>query len=123
MIRRSSVAWLSLAACGAASAHHSVASFDRAHPATLTGVIRDFTWSNPHTWIELNVPDGKGGTDDWKLEGGAVNMLVRQGWNTQTLQPGMKVKLLIAPRKDGAVGGEWLRVLEINDAVFEGVKP
>jgi hypothetical protein len=65
------------------------------------------------------VPDGKGGESQWDLEGGSVNMVVRQGWTNKTLQPGMKVKLLIAPRKDGANGGEWLRLLEIDGQPFQ----
>lgn len=100
-------------------AHHSVAAFDRANPATLTGTIKEMKWTNPHTWIYLMVPDGKGGQEQWDLEGGAVNMVVRQGWTKNTIQPGMKVKLLIAPRKDGQAGGEWLRLLEINGQVFQ----
>jgi len=110
-----------LAACvvGAqAQSHHSVAAFDRQNPATLTGTVREFKYTNPHTWIYLMVPDGKGGETQWDLEGGAVNMVVRQGWTSKTLLPGMKVKLLIAPRKDGTDGGEWLRLLEVNGQPF-----
>jgi hypothetical protein len=102
-----------------ASAHHSVAAFDRANPATLSGTVKQFKYTNPHTWIYLMVPDGKGGESQWDLEGGSVNMVVRQGWTKNTVTPGMKVKLLIAPRKDGADGGEWLRLLEINGKAFE----
>lgn len=100
-------------------AHHSVAAFDRNNPATLGGTVKEMKWTNPHTWIYLMVPDGNGGEQQWNLEGGAVNMVVRQGWSNKTLQPGMKVKLLIAPRKDGNPGGEWLRLLEIDGKVFE----
>ncbi|HTP38725.1 MAG TPA: DUF6152 family protein [Steroidobacteraceae bacterium] len=104
---------------GTAQAHHSVAAFDRDHPATLTGTVKSFTWTNPHTWLYLSVPDGKGGEQEWKLEGGAVNMLVRQGWTNKTMEAGMKVKLLIAPRRDGEYGaGEWLRLLEIDGKPF-----
>jgi hypothetical protein len=103
---------------GAAVAHHSVAAFDRANPATLSGTVKQFKYTNPHTWIYLMVPDGKGGESQWDLEGGAVNMVVRQGWTRNTVKPGMKVKLLIAPRKDGADGGEWLRLLEIDGKAF-----
>lgn len=99
---------------GAALAHHSTAAFDREKPATLAGTVKEFRYTNPHTWIYLMVPDGKGGEEQWDLEGAAVNMVVRQGWTHKTLVPGMKVKLLIAPRKDGAPGGEWLRLLEVN---------
>jgi hypothetical protein len=108
------------ASAGGAWAHHSVATFDRDHPLTINGTVEQFMYSNPHTWIYLSVPDGKGGTQAWHLEGGAVNMLVRQGWSNKTLQPGMKVKLLIAPRKDGTpLSAEWLRLLELNGQIFQ----
>ena len=120
---------LAAASCGllvavssGAQAHHSVAAYDRANPAMLEGTVKEFKYTNPHTRIYLMVPDGNGGESQWELEGAAVNTVVRQGWTTRTLLPGMKVKLLIAPRKDGKDGGEWLRVLEINGKVFEGVK-
>jgi hypothetical protein len=114
------VAVTTIVAFGAATAfaHHSVAAFDRANPATLSGTVKQFKYTNPHTWIYLMVPDGKGGESQWDLEGGAVNMVVRQGWTKNTVKPGMKVKLLIAPRKDGADGGEWLRLLEIDGKAF-----
>lgn len=102
-----------------AQGHHSVAAFDRLSPATLSGTVKEFKYTNPHTWIYLMVPDGKGGERQWDLEGGAVNMVVRQGWTSKTLTPGMKVKLLIAPRKDGQDGGEWLRLLEVNGQPFQ----
>ncbi|MGC3982601.1 MAG: DUF6152 family protein [Steroidobacteraceae bacterium] len=99
---------------GTATAHHSVAAFDRANPVALSGTVKEFKYTNPHTWIYLMVPDGKGGEQQWDLEGGSVNMVVRQGWTKDTLKQGMKVKLRIAPRKDGAPGGEWLSVIEVD---------
>lgn len=106
----------------AALAHHSVAAFDRDNPITVAGTVKEFRWTNPHTWIHLAVPDRNGGEEDWGMEGGAVNMVVRQGWTTDTLKPGMKVKLLVAPRRDGKIGGEWLRLLEIDGKPFESPK-
>jgi len=101
-------------------AHHSVAVFDREHPTTLSGTVREFKYTNPHTWIYLSVPDGKGGETEWFLEGSGVNTVMRQGWTKSTLLPGMKVKLLVALRRDGASGGaEWLRVLELNGVAFQ----
>lgn len=120
-LKISAAAMLMAAMMGSSvNAHHSVAAFDRNNPATLGGTVKEMKWTNPHTWIYLMVPDGNGGEQQWNLEGGAVNMVVRQGWSNKTLQPGMKVKLLIAPRKDGNPGGEWLRLLEIDGKVFEG---
>jgi hypothetical protein len=110
---------LALAAATVASAHHSVAAFDRDNPTTLSGTVKQFRFTNPHTWIYLVVPDGNGIDSQWDLEGAPVSTITRQGWSRDTLQPGMKVKLLIAPRKDGAVGGEWLQVLEIDGRPFQ----
>jgi hypothetical protein len=81
--------------------------------------VKEFKYTNPHTWIYLMVPDGKGGEQEWDLEGGSVNMVVRQGWTKNTLKAGMKVKLRIAPRKDGAPGGEWLSVIEVDGKPLE----
>jgi len=107
-----------------AQAHHSVATFDREHPATLSGTVKEFVYANPHTWVYLTVPDGKGGMQEWALEGGSVNMIVREGWSTKTLQPGMQAKLLIALRKDGTpLKAEWLRLLEVDGKVFETQSP
>lgn len=106
----------------ASQAHHSVAAFDRANPVALSGTVKEFKYTNPHTWIYLMVPDGKGGEEQWDLEGGSVNMVVRKGWTKDTLKPGMKVKLRIAPRKDGEKGGEWQSVIEIDGKPFDLVK-
>ena len=110
---------LALAAATTASGHHSVAAFDRDNPTSLSGTVKEFRFTNPHTWIYLVVPDGNGIDSQWDLEGAPVSTITRQGWSRDTLQPGMKVKLLIAPRKDGAVGGEWLQVLEIDGRPFQ----
>jgi hypothetical protein len=102
-----------------ANAHHSVAAYDRDHPVTRSGTIREFKFMNPHTWIVLMVPDGNGSDGMWNLEGAALSAMVRKGWARDTLRPGMQVRLMIAPRKDGAIGGEWLRVLEIDGQSVE----
>lgn len=95
-------------------AHHSFAVFDFQHPAMLTGTVKSFVWSNPHTQVSLIVPNGKGGNDEWDIEGGSVNSLVRQGYTQNTLMPGMKVQLEIALRRDGKRGGEFMKVLGIE---------
>jgi hypothetical protein len=109
------VAGIGMLAPGAiAFAHHSVAAFDRAHPTTLSGTVMQYKYTNPHTWIYLMVADDKGGEHQWALEGGTLSMARSQGWTRNALKPGQKLKLLIAPRKDGADGGEWLQILEID---------
>jgi hypothetical protein len=112
MVRRSLIA-LSIAVLlmpGAARAHHSGSEFDRTRPIIVTGVVKKFLWANPHGWLYLDVPNGKGGTDEWALEGGSVVVMIRNGWTAKSLLPGQTVRVLVAPRRDGRNGGEFLSV-------------
>ena len=104
--------------CTGAWAHHSVAAYDQSKVVALAGTVKEFKYTNPHSWITVSVPDGKGGESEWSLEGMSVNMLVRKGWTRDTIRPGMKIKVRIAPRKDGQPGGEWTSVLELDGKPF-----
>jgi len=44
---------------GHASAHHSFAMFDRTKDVVLKGTVREFQWTNPHSFIELEVGDAQ----------------------------------------------------------------
>jgi Family of unknown function (DUF6152) len=97
-----------------ALAHHSFAMFDRDHPATLQGVVKDFQWTNPHVWIELAVPDAKGADQQWSVECTSVNFMRREGWDRASLKPGDKIKLILFPLKDGSKGGQFNKLIELN---------
>ena len=107
---------LALAALAAtpALAHHSFAMFDREHPTPISGVIKDFQWTNPHVWIQVMVPDAKGTPQEWGVECTSVNFLRREGWDKDSLKPGDKVKLLVFPLKDGSHGGQLNKLVERN---------
>jgi Family of unknown function (DUF6152) len=90
---------------GTASAHHSFALFDHDNRITLTGVVSEFQWTNPHVYIELNAPDGKGGSTHYSIECASVNVLTRAGWKFNDIKKGDKVTLLINPLRDGSAGG------------------
>ena len=93
-----------------AVAHHSFAMFDASKTMTVEGTVKEFHWTNPHSWIFLTVADTKGQSAEWAIEMGSPPGLLRQGWEPKTLTPGMKVKVLIRPLKDGKVGGQFLAV-------------
>jgi Family of unknown function (DUF6152) len=103
-----------LAATGIAGpgwTHHSFSAFDRDHPITISGTIKEFQWVNPHTWVQIQVPAGKAAPVEWSIEGRSPNVLVRRGWKRTTLKPGDKVQLVIYPLKDGGPGGAIVRVI------------
>jgi len=102
------LAQVGVAALLPASAHHSGAAFDRSKSELVTGTVFRFMWANPHTWVTLDVPNGKGGADRWLIEGPPPTMLIRKGWNGKTLYPGEKVSLVVAPYRDGSHRGEFI---------------
>src|SRR6185437_8641447 len=93
----------------AATAHHSFAMFDHVNRITLAGTVTRFEWTNPHVYIELDVPDGKGGAKHYSIECASVNVLMRTGWKFTDVHKGDKVKLLVNPLKDGTPAACWRR--------------
>jgi len=95
-----------LLVAGAATAHHSTAMFDMQHTVKLNGTVTQFDWTNPHTFIWLEVMDpAKGTTESYSIEGMSPNYLSRNGWTRHTLKPGDKIAMEIHPLKDGRKGG------------------
>ena len=98
-----------LVAASSASAHHSFAMFDRTKRVTLVGTIKVFQWTNPHSWVQLTVA-GAQGDEEWSIEALSPNVLGRQGWKRNTLNPGDKVSVVINPLRDGSKGGNLVAV-------------
>jgi len=90
-------------------AHHSFAPFAMDAERTVTGTVIQFDWTNPHTWIWLEVPNDKGGVDKWGVEGMSPNYLARRGWSKTTLKVGEKVSIVVHPMKDGSNAGTFIR--------------
>ena len=101
-------AGLSLGLSGLALAHHSFAAFDVTTQKEITGTVKKFDYTNPHTWVWLDVPNDHGGVDTWGFEGMSPNYLGRRGWTRTTLQPGDKLTITYRPMKDGEKGGMWV---------------
>jgi hypothetical protein len=87
--------------------HHSFAMFDRNNQIDLEGVVQEFRFANPHTFIYLAVKQNDGSTVTWSLEGQSPSLLAREGWTSRTLKVGDEVKMRIAPLRSGAPGGAW----------------
>jgi len=95
---------------GSPAAHHSPVMFDRSVRKTLVGTVVEFAWMNPHSSIQLDVPNGSGGMDRWGVELGSPNSMVRNGWRSSVIKAGDKVTVVVNPLKSGEFGGIFLSI-------------
>jgi len=94
---------VALAAALPLLAHHSFsAEFDANKQVKLEGKVVKMEWSNPHTWLFLDVTKPDGTVEHWSVEGGAPGVLLRNGWNRNSLPEGTKIIVEGFQAKDGA---------------------
>ena len=97
-------AGMMMAAALSVSAHHSFsAEFDSTKPVTLEGKVVMMEWVNPHSWLHIDVTKADGKVERWKIEGGSPSVLLRKGWNRDSLPAGTKVKVVAFQAKDGSL--------------------
>ena len=119
------VVWLSIA--GSALAHHSPAVFDRTKEVKLVGVVKEFKWGNPHSWIELDVRSGTGNAagpvDRWAIEMNPAVYLVKAGWKSTTIKPGETVTVIINPLRTSEKSGKFVSITLSTGQVLKDTLP
>jgi hypothetical protein len=93
-----------------AIAHHSFAMFDDQKTVTLQGMVKEFEWVNPHSWLRITVNDEKTGKAAvWALELSSPSRLVTMGMHADSVKPGDMVSVTFHPMKDGTRGGQFMQ--------------
>jgi hypothetical protein len=116
------VALCATVATGTALAHHSFAAeFDANAPIELTGTVTKVDWANPHTYFYIDVTSAKGDVQNWALEMGSPNGLMRRGWTRDSMKIGDVVVVTGWRAKDGATKGNARSVtLSTGKKLFAG---
>ena len=96
-----------------AFAHHSFAMFDKT--VTLQGTVKEFEWTNPHSWLRIMVNDEKTGKPGmWALELSSPARLTTMGMHSNSVHAGDSVSVTFHPMKDGARGGQFIQATLAN---------
>ncbi|MGW8370217.1 MAG: DUF6152 family protein [Gammaproteobacteria bacterium] len=104
-------------------AHHSTAKFDKTEEVTLTGVVKEFQYTNPHSWLQLYVTSEEGERVEWGIEGGSPNFLKRRGWTAKSLQPGDEVSVSVYVMRDGQPGAIMIAVTLPDGTTLSDIPP
>ena len=106
------------AAAGPALAHHSFAMFDRSKQISVTGTVKEFQYTNPHSWVIVTVP-GPGGTEtEWGFESEGPSTLLRKGIKHSSLNPGDKITAVGFPMRDGRSAGSLISITKADGTVL-----
>jgi hypothetical protein len=123
--RRNGVVWqvtsvvlLAVIAALPARAHHSFSMFDMDRKVSFTGVVAEVQWTNPHVWVEVDVPGEDGETIRHGVEFTSRVHLTRRGFTRTTVNPGDRVTFVVSPYHDGRPGGRfWTVTLPTGEIV------
>ena len=106
------------AAVSTLQAHHSAAMFDMSKTVTLQGTVKEFQYTNPHSWLQVLVADSDGKTVEWGFETEGPSTLLRVGIKLKTFQPGDKVTIVAHPMRDGRPAGAWISATKADGTVY-----
>ena len=100
-------------------AHHSGAMFDDKKEVTLTGVVKEFQYTNPHSWLLVDVKGADGKMTTWGFEAEGPSTLLRAGIRPSDFKPGTKLKISGHPMKDGRTAAIWVDAERADGRKFD----
>ena len=96
-------------------AHHSGSMFEEKKTITLTGVIKEFQYTNPHSWLIIDVTGDDGKVTSWGFEAEGPSTLLRAGIKKSDFKPGTKITMTGRPMRDGRPAGYWVSAVRESD--------
>lgn len=108
---------------GPSHAHHSFAAeFDASQETELEGVVIKVEWTNPHTYLYIEMESDDGDYEEWALELGSPNGLVRRGWTRDSLTVGDVIRVSGTLARDGSnkVNAQVVMIADTCERLFAG---
>ena len=98
-------------------AHHSTVGQIEEFSVEIEGVVKEFQFKNPHSWIQVMVANEDGSETEWSVEWLIPNILMRQGYNPSTFRPGDEVRVKLRQHVSGSPMGEFDGALKADGSV------
>jgi hypothetical protein len=98
-----------------AVAHHSGAMFDDKKEVTVSGTVKEFQYTNPHSWLLVDVKDKAGKVTTWGFEAEGPSTLTRAGIRKSDFAPGTPITITGHPMRDGRPAGAWMKATRTTD--------
>jgi hypothetical protein len=107
-----------IAAPRAADAHHSATMFDNKKIVTMTGVVKEFQLTNPHSWLLVDVKNPDGSVTTWGFEAEGPNTLLQAKIRRGDFTPGTEITISGFPMKDGRPAAAWTKAVKPDGTEF-----
>ena len=95
-------------------AHHGAAALDTGKEVTLKGTVTEWTWSNPHCFLQFDAKDATGTVRNWAVETQNPTAMTQRGWSRTSFKAGDPVTVILEPVKNGQPIGRILSVVFAN---------
>jgi hypothetical protein len=100
-------------------AHHSAVMFDDAKEVTVTGTIKEFQYTNPHSWLLVDVKNDDGSVTTWGFEAEGPSTLTRAGIRKSDFMPGTAITISGHPMRDGRPAAAWIKATRGDGKEFD----
>jgi hypothetical protein len=100
-------------------AHHSAAMFEEKKTVTVEGVVKEFQYTNPHSWLMVEVKNKDGSVTIWGFEAEGPSTLQRAGIRPSEFAAGTKVTITGRPMKDGRPAAIWEYAVRADGKRFD----
>jgi hypothetical protein len=100
-----------------AEAHHGVSQFDEKE-VMMKGVVKEFQYTNPHSWLIVDVTNKDGSVTTWGFEAEGPGLLMRNGIHKSDFAPGTKLTITVHPLKNGQPAGSWVKAVRADGVEF-----
>jgi hypothetical protein len=97
--------------------------FEPTKTVTLTGVVKEFQYTNPHSWLIVNVTGTDGTVTAWGFEAEGPSTLLRAGIRKSDLSPGTKLTITGHPMRDGRSAATWIKAVRADGKVLDPHAP